>query len=179
MIIYAQAEIPLKSELLPDALIEFAAFVGRQFVVSEGAELSVAMTESGFRGNSVLARNMPDETEEFGLDWIPRGTPLTATEFLVAVEQKPKRTRSQVRMPATSAPDAARLLRSLAESLPSSGRGVMLLFGLMGWRFASDVNGPAVEATFSRFRQGARTISATVAPSSCGPTRRSSCAVRC
>ena len=60
MLIHAPAEIPLQSELLNDALHQFARFVKRHFVASEGAEVSIALTESGAGRNSALAKGLPD-----------------------------------------------------------------------------------------------------------------------
>lgn len=163
MLIHAQAQIPLQSELLSEALREFAAFVKRHLVAADGSEVSIALTETSARGNATLARSLPDDTPEFGLDWIPRGETLNAAEFRRAVEQqKPKKTRSQLRLQAQSIQDVPGLAEALADSLPDSGRGVMLLFYLTGWKLVADAHGPAVDATFSRFRHGARSLSASL-----------------
>jgi hypothetical protein len=163
MVIHSQAEIPLKSDKLDEALREFAEFVRRYLAAADGSQVSIGLMESGSRGNSVVAETVPDESKEFGLDWMPVGAPLTAAEFRAAVAgKKIKKTRSQLRLGAESIVDVSGLAAKLAEALPASGRGVMLLFYLNGWRFAGDMKGPAVDATFSRFRQGARALTATV-----------------
>jgi hypothetical protein len=164
MVIHSLAEIPLESDKLDDALRKFAEFVRRNLALADGSQLSIALTESGSRGNSVLAGAVPDETKEFGLNWMPVGAPLTAAEFRAAVDgKKIAKTRSQLRLAAESIADLSALAARLAEALPASGRGVMLLLYLNGWRFAGDMKGPAVDATFSRFRQGARALTATAA----------------
>jgi hypothetical protein len=163
MLIQASAEVPLTPGSLGKALRAFALFVRDYLVAAPGAEIALALGETGARGNDVLARTLPANTKEFALGRLPGGSPLTASQFRRAVaSDKPKKTRSQVRVSAEVIPDLFSLLDGLASSLPESGRGIMLLIHLSGWKFGNDLSAVAVDAIFSRFRHGAHDISASI-----------------
>ncbi len=163
MLVYLPSKIPLKSELLNESLREFSSFVKRFLVPSDGAEIAIALTESGARTNSSLAQSLPAATKAFGLNWNPLANPLTVEEFLREVDrQKPKKTGSQLRLNVTSISNIERLLQKLANLVPSSGRGITLLLSLTDWRIVGNEFGPAVDASFSRFRHRASTLGASL-----------------
>jgi len=183
MLIHSGADIPLQATSLVEALRAFARFVQQHLSQGPGSEVSIAIAETGARANEALAFSLPDDTKEFGLGRLPAGSALTAAQFRKEVASaKPKKTRSQVRVTASTISDVFALLDRVAAALPPSGRGTMLLVHLTGWRMAGDVAAaplttvpptsqrevapaanttPAVDATFSRFRHGAHDISAT------------------
>ena len=88
---------------------------------------------------------------------------MTAARFrqTVAVD-KPKKTRSSINVKASVVPDLSGLLNAIAETLPPSGRGIMIMVHLRGWSIAEETDDILVDATVSRFRHGARDISAGV-----------------
>jgi hypothetical protein len=175
MLIHSSAAIPLRATSLVEALGEFARFVQQHLSAGPGAELSIAIGETGARANDILARSLPDDAKEFGVGRLSVGPSLTAAQFRNAIASaKPKKTRSQVRVSAAAIPDVFVLLDKLSAGLPPSGRGIMLLVHLPGWKMTGDVTAVvpgvshpevtaplAVDVTFSRFRHGSHDISAT------------------
>ena len=164
MLIHTAAGIPLKQESLGGALRKFTDYVRDSLLPGSDAEASITLNETGARSTAMLASSLPAETEEFGLGFIPSGKPLTAAQFRESVSlEKPKRTRAQVRLHGPTLVNLFPLLDRLAEVLPASGRGMMLLVHLTHWTMAGSTISAVVDATFSRFRHGTKAISGVIA----------------
>ncbi len=151
MLIQAQAKLAIAPASLSETLRTLAEFIERRLVPGPDAELAVALMQTGSRGNALLASRLAPETQEFSLGLAPTGQGLTAREFREAIAQKkPKRTSSQLRVRGLARADCVRLMRELADALPPSGRGVMLLGHLREWRLADGDTRVAVEVHFGR-----------------------------
>jgi hypothetical protein len=163
VLIHSTAPLPLKSESFGEALREFIVFLRRYIASADHAEFSVALAESGSAGNLLLARALPSGTKEFSLQRLGVGAGLTAAQFIAeAASKKIKNSRSQVWIQASALRDGLQLLHDLAAELPDSGRGIMLLVYLTGWRCRETPTDAAVDATFSRFRINSTQTTATL-----------------
>lgn len=160
MLIHAMAKFPLRSESLSDALAQVADYARQHLVTAKESEIYFAVGERGARINRVLAALIPSDAKEFYLGTSRVGAPLTSAQFLDEVaKSKPERTHSMVTLKASDLRDPLAPYGELARVVPASGRGVLLIFTLRGWRFGGDVVAD-VDFTLSRFRHGARAISA-------------------
>src|SRR6185437_4790634 len=72
---------------------------------------------------------------------------------------KPKKSHSQLKVKAPTVENPMKLLDDVAGVLPESGRGVLLIIHLPGWKLDDDT---LVEATFSRFQHNGVHMSAAV-----------------
>lgn len=163
MLIHAGASIPVIDESLVVALREFTEFVQQNLCARSGSDVCLTIFEPGARANLALALKLPDDTEEFFPAWLPAAAPVTAARFRQAVAVgKPKKTRSSINVNASIVPDLSGLLNAIAETIPPSGRGIMIMVHLRGWSIAGESHDILMDATFSRFRHGARDISAGV-----------------
>ncbi len=151
MLIQAQAKLAIAPASLSETLRTLAEFIERQLVPGPDAELAVALMQTGSRGNALLASRLAPETQEFSLGLAPTGQGLTAREFREAIAQKkPKHTSSEVRVRGLAHADSVRLIRELANALPPSGRGVMLVGHFSDWRLADGDTRVAVDVHFGR-----------------------------
>jgi hypothetical protein len=163
MLIHAAASIPVKDKSLVVALREFTEFVRQYLSARSDSDICVTIFEPGARSNLALALALPSDTKEFFLTLPPGGAPLAAGQFHQTVTaSKPKNTRSSINLKASVIPDLPGLLDAIAEKLPASGRGIMIMVVLRGWSIAGEAGGTLVDASLSRFRHGARDISAGV-----------------
>lgn len=150
MVIHTSAEIPLSSQNIGEALREFASFINKKLKAGPESEFSIALGEPGCRANALVARAVPDDTQGFSIGRLPIGPTLTAGDFLKsAAASKPKKSHSQLRVKAVTVENPMTLLENMAGVLPESGRGVLLIVHLPGWKLDDDT---LVEATFSRFQ---------------------------
>lgn len=163
MLIHAAASIPVKDKSRVVALRKFTEFVRRNPCARSDSDVCVTIFEPGARSNLALALALPDDRKEFFLTRLPGGTPLAAGQFRQTVTaSKPKNTRSSINVKASLVPDLSGLLNAMAETLPPSGRGIMVMVHVRDWSIAGETDDVLVDATFSRFRHGARDISTGV-----------------
>lgn len=160
MLIHTSTEIPLSSQNIGEALCEFASFVNKKLKAGPESEFSISLSEPGCRANALVARAVPDDSQGFSISRLPIGPTLTARDFLKsAAANKPKKSHSQLRVKAVTVENPMKLLENMAGVLPESGRGVLLIVNLPGWKLDDDT---VVEATFSRFQHNGVHMSAAL-----------------
>jgi len=161
VLIHSLASLRLRSETLTGALTEVAGYAREHLVAAAHSEVAISIGERGARIHQVLAPLLPADAKEFYLGTLRVGAPLTAGQFLSAVARSgPLQTHSLITLGAAALRDPLSICDELSRVVPATGRGVTLLFILRGWRFREDAPEADVDLTLSRFRHGARAISA-------------------
>src|SRR5690349_5328759 len=128
MLLQAHAKLPIDTSSVADALRGVAEFVERHLAPGPETELAVSLAQTGTRGNALLARLLPPETRAFHLGLLPVGEGLTAREFREAIPKaKPSHTASQIRVRGPASREAVHVIRALADELPTSARGIILV----------------------------------------------------